>query len=77
MSEYMFGSGRGDVPAAKARKIDRIAQKHGAGFVNPTLPGDGPTAWFATRTRGEPFNGETARAVMADLEAAGLLPIVG
>lgn len=73
MSEYMFGAGRGELPVKIREQADRIASRHGATLNAPTLPGDGPIYWFAALNRGEPFDSQTARAVYADLAAAGLL----
>lgn len=72
MSEFHFGFGRGRIKARERRKIDAIAARHGASFVNPDLPGDGWSYWFSCPNRGEPFDRDTAHAVDADLERAGL-----
>lgn len=72
MSEYMFGLGRGNVPAALADRINKIAKRHGACFTNPKLPGEGWRYWFACPNLGFPFDKATAEAVFADLRAAGI-----
>lgn len=81
MSEYMFGLGDGHLGKAAAR----IARRHGAELVNHNDPGcrcgygcggdNCPSTarhWFACQNQGEPFDSEVARAVMADLERAGI-----
>ena len=72
MSQFHFGVGRGAIPAKLAKQVDAIAQKHGADFTNVKLPGEGYRYWFSCRNYGAPFDGATAKAVMADLEAAGI-----
>ena len=67
MGEHFFGTGRGRVSARESARLERIARRHGASFVAVSLPGDGPRYWFLCPNRGEPFDGETARAVMADV----------
>jgi hypothetical protein len=78
MTEYMFGCGIGYLP----KRADRIARKHGAILVNHCDPGcrcgygcidECPECrrhWFSAQNRGEPFDGATARAVMAEINAA-------
>lgn len=68
MSDYFFGTGTGLVSARAESKINAIAKKHGAGFTNHSLAGDGPRYWFAAPNRGEPFNEDTATAVLAECE---------
>lgn len=72
MSEYFFGLGRGRIPSKIAKRADAIASKHGACLVNPRLPGEGYRYWFAGPNRGEPFDRAMARAVLDDLDAAGV-----
>jgi hypothetical protein len=72
MSEHHFGLGRGRVSKEDYRRIDQIAAKHGATFTNPNLPGDGWRYWFSCPNRGQPFDGDTARAVLGEVEAAGI-----
>jgi hypothetical protein len=80
--EYYFGLGRGWLSA----RADRIARKHGASLVNHTddrcncgyncRPGTCKQSrrhWFAGPNRGEPFDSQLARAVMDEIESAGLL----
>jgi hypothetical protein len=69
MSEHFFGLGPGHLP----KRADAIAGKHGAYLVNYTEPRGEKRHWFACPNRGSPFDDATARAVMADLRAAGVL----
>lgn len=71
MNEFLFGSGNGQLLAAAATKIDAVARKHDAVFNHVRLP-EGWRFWFATRNYGDPSNTATAKAVYADLKAAGL-----
>jgi hypothetical protein len=71
-SEFLFGSGRNKPSARDAKRIDAIARKHGAVFVQATLPGTGYQHWFAAPNRGEPFDSALARAISEELEAAGV-----
>jgi hypothetical protein len=77
MNEHLFGLGDGWLP----KKADTIARKHGARLVNHTDPQckcgrNCPTGtckksrrhWFACQNRGNPFDAQTANAVMADIE---------
>lgn len=75
MSEYFFGYGVGQVSASRAARVDKIARRHGASFVAPSMP-EGPRFWFATPNRGEPFDRDTARTVLAAVQAelGGVLP---
>lgn len=73
MSEYFFGLGRGKVADSIRDRVDDICRAHNVAFVNPTMPGEGPRYWFAGPNRGEPFDKALRKAVMADLEAAGLV----
>lgn len=57
---HMFHVREGLVSAAEARRIQRIAQEHGADF----FAAEG-RYWFTCENLGDPFNGATARAVMA------------
>lgn len=81
MSEHFFGLGQGWLP----KKADKIAQKHGATLVNytdaqcncgygcpPHKCKKSRRHWFACRNRGNPFDQQTAAAVIADLEKVGI-----
>jgi hypothetical protein len=72
MSQHMFSVSRNKPSRANARKIERIAKRHGCGFIEYVDPGDGYKNWFAGPNLGHPFDDAMARAVMADLRAAGL-----
>lgn len=67
MSEFMFGSGPGHL----TNSANEIAEKHDAWLVNYTEPRGEKRHWFATKNLGNPFDGATAKAVLADVEAAG------
>ena len=76
MSEYMFGLGVGHL----SRRADKIARRHGAILINYCEPGckcgygcngECPACkrhWFTGPNRGEPFNSDMARAVLAWVE---------
>lgn len=68
MGEHHFGLGSGHLP----QKADKIAQKHGACLTNYTEPRGRRRHWFSCDNRGEPCDSETARAVIAALDAAGI-----
>jgi hypothetical protein len=67
MSEFMFGVHDGHLTA----KAQQIAKRHGASHVNYTEPRGRKRGWFACTNQGAPFDQATARAVLADIEAAG------
>jgi hypothetical protein len=69
MSEHFFGLGKGEISAREEKRVTRIARRFGADFTSVTLPGDGPRYWFSCRNRGEPFDGELARVVLAAVGA--------
>lgn len=71
MSEHHFGSGRGKVSSAKAKKINRIARKHGYHFVAADMP-EGPRFWFSGPNYGAPFDRAAETAIWDDLKRAGL-----
>jgi len=64
---YHFGLHAGHLRA----QADRIAKRHGAMQVNHTEPGGRRRGWFECPNRGEPFDGRTAAAVMADIDKVG------
>jgi hypothetical protein len=72
MSEFMFGVGKGLVSQRDGKRIDAVARKHECTFVWATIPGNGAQHWFAGPNRGNPFDGAMAKAVYADLDAAGI-----
>lgn len=69
----MFGVGRAKPRAKAVKKIEAIARKHGAIFVEADLPGTGYQHWFESADRGDPFNRTTRDAVYKDLASGGLL----
>jgi hypothetical protein len=66
---HFFGVRRGKLTANEVALRERVAAKHGVDFVYATIPGTGPQSWFECTNRGEPFNRDTANAVLADLES--------
>ena len=66
MSEFFFGAGNGRVSQREGKRCDKIAQKHGASFVWVAMP-EGHRFWFASPNRGNPFDRDTAAAVMAEV----------
>jgi len=74
MSEHFFGLGAGRVPSVVMTAVDRIAGQHDARIVRYDDPASGWRFWMACPNRGAPFDGATSRAVMTDLESAGLWP---
>lgn len=72
MSQYLFGSGRGKIKPSIRKRIDAIANRHDADFVNPNMPGEGWRFWFAGPNLGHPFDRAMANAVWEDLIKAGL-----
>ena len=68
ITEYCFGVQRGRLSEKEQKRRKRIARRHGANFVYADIPGDGWKSWFTCPNRGEPFDGATRRAVMADVE---------
>lgn len=68
MSQFMFGLGRGYLPASTAKKVDRIAQNHGCDFHQAEN-----SHWFSGPNLGSPFDSAMRDAVFAELQTAGLL----
>lgn len=67
MSEYFFGVHAGHLTA----QADKIAKRHGAWHVNYTEPRGPRRGWFGCPNRGHPFDLAVAKAVFADIDAAG------
>jgi hypothetical protein len=67
MSEFNFGVHNGHLTA----RADTIARRHGAWHVNYTEPRGRRRGWFGAPNLGSPFDGAVARAVWADIDAAG------
>ena len=84
MQRNMFGLFSGHVSAAKAARIEKIAERHGVRFVSYFGPGCGcgcgcrshcpalERGWFTTANKGEPFNAATAAAVRSGLREEGI-----
>lgn len=66
---YQFGIGKRRLTRAQAKQLDAIADRHDASFYESTIPRTGYQWWFATENLGSPFNEQTARAVMAEVNA--------
>lgn len=64
MSEYFFGLGKGHL----SKKVEKIAEKHGATLVNHTEPGGFKRHWFAIPNRGSPFDQAKASEVLAAIQ---------
>jgi hypothetical protein len=63
-----FGVRTGRLTQAQIKVRMRVAKRHGCRHYY-MLDGNTYRSWFATRSEGEPFDGATARAVLADLRA--------
>jgi hypothetical protein len=68
MSEYFFGGERGKLTPKQVKNRETAAKKHGATFVYANIPGDGRRSWFECRNQGSPFNENTERHVLHELE---------
>jgi hypothetical protein len=76
MAEYHFGLGYYKIRPTTARVLHRIARKHagaGAGFVTAHMP-EGARFWFVIPNKGEPFDRDTAAAILAEAAQAGFWP---
>jgi hypothetical protein len=82
--DHTFGMFRGSLATHAVCRIDSIARRHDARLVThvdaqcscghgckPHSCRKSERGWFTTRNLGEPFNGATANAVLADVKAAG------
>ena len=65
----MFGVSREKPTRRAAKRMERIAKKHGAYLVEVTLPGTGYQRWFCCPNRGQPFDHATARAVLDEIDS--------
>ena len=72
MSDFMFGVSKQKPTRAQAKIMARVAKRHDACLIETTLPGTGYQRWYTARNYGAPFDAATARAVYADLVAAGV-----
>lgn len=77
MSEYMFGVGRKRLSERDAKRIDKVARRHGYCFVWGTFPGQGYQTWFAGPNLGHPFDQAAADEIIADLQREGLWRALG
>lgn len=77
MSRHMFGVSRVRPTRAAAKRMQAVADKHGADLVEVTLPGTGYQRWFEGPNRGFPFDKAMSDAVWADLERAGVVDADG
>lgn len=68
MSEYCFGVSTTRPTRAIARKLERIARRHGAVMIEIEDPGSGYKRWFVGPNRGDPFDRALADAVAADVD---------
>lgn len=75
MSECHFGLGNGKVSQHTIKKVQKVAETHGATFVTYRDPSSGPRYWFSSRNYGSPFDQATADAVIMELTNIGLWPI--
>ena len=69
---YFFGMWNGSVSGKWLRAANKVSKKHDADVVAYTEPNGRERGWMSCFNRGAPFDKETARAVIRDLEAAGL-----
>jgi hypothetical protein len=67
MGTYQFGYGIGAVSKSRAEKINKIAERYVATFVNVNMPGEGPRYWFECANHGAPFDRLTERQVLSDV----------
>ena len=72
MSAYMFGVSRRKISRNEVRIMESVAKRHGVTLVEATVPGTGYQRWFEVRNYGEPFNTETARAVIEEITQRGV-----
>ena len=68
---YFFGVSAPYAKRLSTAEVTRrreIAKRHGCEFVATDMP-DGYRYWFAKQNEGAPFDGDTARRVMAEVRA--------
>lgn len=64
---HFFGLGNGKVSAKEEKRIQRIAEDHQADFVIYQEPNGELRYWFECENKGEPFDQQTATAVMKEV----------
>ena len=64
---HIFGVEVGKLTRRERTRRERIAARHGAAFIYASIPGTGLQSWFTTHDYGEPFNGNTALSVGAEV----------
>jgi hypothetical protein len=64
-TDYLFGVGKGHLP----RRIQDIAEKHGARLINHTEPDGRRRHWFACENLGTPHDEQRAKAVLDEIKA--------
>lgn len=74
MSENYCGLFNGLVKQDYCDKANAIAGKYDYHIVCYDDPARGPRGWFAGPNLGSPFDAANSKAVLDDLEAAGLWP---
>ena len=76
MSEYFFGSFAGSLDDKTYEAASAIAEQHDCHIVRNFTDGGHkpPRGWMAGPNRGAPFDAQMQRAVLGELEAAGLWP---
>lgn len=67
MNDYCFGGGSGRVSSAEADRLDSIAQRHGAVFVQYDEPDGSWRYWFAGQNFGDPYNRMMERDVLSEV----------
>jgi hypothetical protein len=76
MSEYLFECGRGQISKRELARVRKIAKKHYVNFVIYCGPechcgrncgGCNHQYWFVGPNRGQPFDSDLAKAVMAEV----------
>jgi hypothetical protein len=65
--------GRGMIDSETCRKLDRLARRHGASFVNVVVPGRGWVHWFATADRSRPLGLEDTANMYERASAEGFV----
>jgi hypothetical protein len=64
---HFFGLGKGKVSATERKRINKILESHQADFVIYQEPNGELRYWFECENKGEPFDQQTATAVMKEV----------